>query len=77
MSNLVQKKSSGIGEWWDNRPTWQKWGIGIGGTVLTVAGAGSVVYAIATYGAIVTVATPAGSVSVAIGKAALKDGSIV
>jgi len=68
MSKSIQK-SSGIGKWWDNRPTWQKWGIGIGGTALVVAGA----YAIAAYGATATITTSAGRISVAIGKAALEN----
>jgi len=76
MSNSLQKRgSSGIGEWWDDRPTWQKWGIGIGGTVLVVAAGGAVVYAIANYGMTISISTAAGdSITVAIGKAALERG---
>jgi hypothetical protein len=72
-NNALQKQS-----WWDRRPTWQKWGIGIGGTVLVVGTVGAAAYAIATYGATVSIVAPTGErIAVAIGKAALERGTPV
>ena len=72
MSNeFVQK---GLSEQWSELQTWQKWAIGIGGTVAIAATGGAAAYAIATYGATVTVTTGGATVAVAVGKAALGKG---
>ena len=70
MSKKLQKSSGDVVQWWENRPTWQKWAIGGTASVLVVATGSAIAYAIATYGATVTITTTSATVTVAIGKAA-------
>lgn len=76
MSNIQRNtNTSPTTSWWDNRPTWQKWALGLGGTALVVATGGAAAYAIATYGATATITTAGGtSIAIAIGKAAAGKG---
>jgi hypothetical protein len=69
MSNEAVQK--GLGDKWDEMPTWQKWALGVGGVAAIAATGGAAAYAIATYGATVTVAAGGTTVVVAVGKAAL------
>jgi hypothetical protein len=65
----------GIGDAWNDMPTWQKWALGVGGVTVVAATGGAAAYAIATYGATLTMTTAGGTtVAVAVGKAALGKG---
>ncbi len=59
---------SKLSRWFDERPTWQKWAIGVGGVAAVVATGGLAAYAISQGGLIVAV----GEVVVVAGPAALE-----